>query len=1276
MAGFHEQAILDANCQRIALSPPVPSTGGNLNRHDNKAVYDMNLVFQSLQMCLRSNDTAFWAKVSHEHQFNVALTDVDALRTGFVCHIFSGECVSRRGDGCKAVVDNEKWPHSMAIHVIDDTIRRVQQGLLSTDDFVRTCEGLDITARVVNKKRSLVTKLVERRQQLLNMMDAATLSLTEQLPKLAASSSMKVIKSVGATHGVEISKDDTKTDGCAKILEHITHGNCVEQCRRTPGCERLVEDSISRHENAIHLQISVLRCILVNGSKKQLTQVLDMHDIDHDTTEKKKKLRSCLKKYIENIERGKLKEVNAEAEAIERLRKLDEVRRNWPKLVPMAVKEKIVKDFQTATSSTALSNFTCACCARDLPIGERIRKAAADIDLSLLEGPVAHWNDSAFLPPPTPFTTGLLKDKLIDVHGVVMGDDGNVTLELCNACSRGLRRGKVPKYALANKMYVGPVPQELSDLTMIEESMIARARAKSWIVKLQEHDSVSSSPTAQRGVKGHTIIYPQQPGELASILPRPVAETLTFICVIFVGSTTLTKAWLREKAKPLVVRREKVRSALEWLRENNPLYKDIKIDGQNLDALPENDVLPYHIEHVADSEAQETLVSQYNNMNEQPNPAAADTHFESVVVADVDAHTPASRLRAAAVHHAKTKGRPFVQIGRDAKPVNEFFNVNLFPMIYPTLFPYGCGGFEDRTRSVPMSLKEHVKTLFSWHDKRFQTHYSFLFTAFNILQRRALLLGSSLKVKKASFSQFAKRFSSVSSEAVGHVLERIEKGEGVTARTDDEQKVLRLMKEVNLVTAKVPGSSSARVAMRNEIRALTMTHGMPSFYITINPADTHNPIVKFLAGADIDVDKMLQDQVPNYWEQSILLSSNPAVGATFFNKYLKAFVRTVLGCNEANVNEDGGILGVVKAHYGCVEAQGRGSLHCHMLIWIEGALNPNEIRDKVMRDTSWGKRLLDYLDDTITNVVPEDPIPDVSTLWDDKDPCTLRGVDLEIANVQERLALRMKDVNRLAGRVQRHRHSHTCYKYYKPGSARNCRFDLKEENFRSTSAIEPETGQIALRCLDGLVNNFNMTILEAVRCNMDIQFIGSGESAKAMIYYVTDYITKSQLKAHVSYAALQVAVKKCESIDDTDDDFTVRSKRLLQKSAYALILHQELSAQQVASYLMGYKDHFTSHRFNCLYWASFERFIERQDTDKFCDGAAVSNIDIEIEESGTDLECSAESEQSNRRREVAEADEDAPADDDEEEVSIRADEHGNVAVLVVINLTPGNDRYA
>ncbi|KAJ7199861.1 hypothetical protein GGX14DRAFT_340018, partial [Mycena pura] len=109
-----------------------------------------------------------------------------------------------------------------------------------------------------------------------------------------------------------------------------------------------------------------------------------------------------------------------------------------------------------------------------------------------------------------------------------------------------------------------------------------------------------------------------------------------------------------------------------------------------------------------------------------------------------------------------------------------------------------------------------------------------------------------------------------------------------------------------------------------------------------------------------------------------------------------------------------------------------------------------------------------------------------------------------------------------------------------------------------------------------------------IRCNMDIKFIGSGASAKAILYYITDYITKSQLKAHVAYAALELAIKKLGEFTPNEDDITVRSKHMLQKCAYALISHQELSAQQVASYLLDYEDHFTSHKFAKLFWTSFE----------------------------------------------------------------------------------------
>ena len=83
---------------------------------------------------------------------------------------------------------------------------------------------------------------------------------------------------------------------------------------------------------------------------------------------------------------------------------------------------------------------------------------------------------------------------------------------------------------------------------------------------------------------------------------------------------------------------------------------------------------------------------------------------------------------------------------------------------------------------------------------------------------------------------------------------------------------------------------------------------------------------------------------------------------------------------------------------------------------------------------------------------------------------------------------------------------------------------MPEGNHRPISCFDPNTGELTLHCLDGLVNNFNLTILECIRCNMDIKFVGSGVSAKAILYYITDYITKLQLKTHVAYVALELAV--------------------------------------------------------------------------------------------------------------------------------------------------------
>jgi hypothetical protein len=65
-----------------------------------------------------------------------------------------------------------------------------------------------------------------------------------------------------------------------------------------------------------------------------------------------------------------------------------------------------------------------------------------------------------------------------------------------------------------------------------------------------------------------------------------------------------------------------------------------------------------------------------------------------------------------------------------------------------------------------------------------------------------------------------------------------------------------------------------------------------------------------------------------------------------------------------------------------------------MLVWVEGGLNPNEIKKRALSikesDVDFGRRLLAFLDDTISNPVPEDPALSVPS--NIHHPCSVRGM--------------------------------------------------------------------------------------------------------------------------------------------------------------------------------------------------------------------------------------------------------------------------------------------
>ena len=127
------------------------------------------------------------------------------------------------------------------------------------------------------------------------------------------------------------------------------------------------------------------------------------------------------------------------------------------------------------------------CCAEAVNTSEHMVTSIDDIDLSLMCNHTDRVFDaSRCIPPEIPFIDGLLVNILVDPNGVIETEKG-LSLQLCHHCSSSLSQNKLPRLAMANLNFLGPVPQEMRDLTIVEEMLIARCRAKQCVVKLQDH---------------------------------------------------------------------------------------------------------------------------------------------------------------------------------------------------------------------------------------------------------------------------------------------------------------------------------------------------------------------------------------------------------------------------------------------------------------------------------------------------------------------------------------------------------------------------------------------------------------------------------------------------------------------------------------------------------------------------------------------------------------------------------------------------------------------
>ena len=136
---------------------------------------------------------------------------------------------------------------------------------------------------------------------------------------------------------------------------------------------------------------------------------------------------------------------------------------------------------------------------------------------------------------------------------------------ICKTCHSALKRGVLPAQAKANSLNLDDIPVELSDLNPLEIRLIS--------LRIPFMKMVALPCGKQRAIHGPAVNVPTDLTPVCTLLPRLPSQTQ------MVPMKLKRKLCYKGHYMYQYVRPAKVLAALQWLKLNNSLYKDIEINS-------------------------------------------------------------------------------------------------------------------------------------------------------------------------------------------------------------------------------------------------------------------------------------------------------------------------------------------------------------------------------------------------------------------------------------------------------------------------------------------------------------------------------------------------------------------------------------------------------------------------------------------------------------------------------------------------------------------------
>jgi hypothetical protein len=133
------------------------------------------------------------------------------------------------------------------------------------------------------------------------------------------------------------------------------------------------------------------------------------------------------------------------------------------------------------------------------------------------------------------------------------------------ACEKCIReKNHIKMFSSENNMDPGKMPNELKNLSIVEQQLIARI-SPCINVHMLKHGGIAAN--------GHCVAFPQEIDKPSKILPNLPSEINIF---------KVRKQGQNDTFKDSNVSRYEIQNALIWLTNNNPVYSDIIISEERL----------------------------------------------------------------------------------------------------------------------------------------------------------------------------------------------------------------------------------------------------------------------------------------------------------------------------------------------------------------------------------------------------------------------------------------------------------------------------------------------------------------------------------------------------------------------------------------------------------------------------------------------------------------------------------------------------------------------